>query len=40
MAGPTDDGEHTPPQSPHTKGIVQALIREVKKQTEGIDANV
>jgi hypothetical protein len=40
MAGLTDDDEHTPPQSPRTKGIVQALIREVKKQTEGIDADV
>jgi hypothetical protein len=40
MAGPTDDDEHTPPQSPHTKGIVQALVREVKKHTKGIDADV
>jgi hypothetical protein len=40
MAGPTDDDEHTPPQSPRTKGIVQALVREVKKHTEGIDADV
>jgi hypothetical protein len=40
MAGPTDDDEHTPPQSPRTKGIVQALVREVKKQTEGIDVDV
>jgi hypothetical protein len=40
MAGPTDDDEHTPPQSPHTKGIVQALVREVKKHMEGIDADV
>jgi hypothetical protein len=40
MAGSTDDNEHTPPQSPHTKGIVQALVREVKKHTEGIDADV
>ena len=40
MAGLTDDDEHTPPQSPHTKGIVQALVREVKKHTEGIDADV
>jgi hypothetical protein len=31
---------HTPPQSPRTKGIVQALVREVKKHTEGIDADV
>jgi hypothetical protein len=40
MASPTDDDEHTPPQSPHTKGIVQALVREVKKHTKGIDADV
>jgi hypothetical protein len=40
MAGPTDDDEHTPPQSPRTKGIVQALVSEVKKNTEGIDADV
>jgi hypothetical protein len=40
MAGPTHDDEHTPPQSPRTKGIVQALVREVKKHTEGIDADV
>jgi hypothetical protein len=40
MAGLTDDDEHTPPQSPRTKGIVQALVREVKKHTEGIDADV
>jgi hypothetical protein len=40
MAGPTDDDEHTPPQSSRTKGIVQALVREVKKHTEGIDADV
>jgi hypothetical protein len=40
MAGSTDDNEHTPPQSPHMKGIVQALVREVKKHTEGIDADV
>jgi hypothetical protein len=40
MAGPTDDDEHTPPQSPRTNGIVQALVREVKKHTEGIDADV
>jgi hypothetical protein len=39
MAGPTDDDELTPPQSPRTKGIVQALVREVKKHTEGIDAD-
>jgi hypothetical protein len=40
MAGPMDDDEHTPPQSPHMKGIVQALVLEVKKHTEGIDAEV
>jgi hypothetical protein len=39
-AGPTDDDEHTPPQSPRTKGIVQALVREVKKHTEGFEADV
>jgi hypothetical protein len=39
MAGPTDDDAHTPPQSPRMKGIVQALVREVKKHTEGIDAD-
>jgi hypothetical protein len=40
MAGLMDYDEHTPPQSPRMKGIVQALIREVKKYTEGIDADV
>jgi hypothetical protein len=40
MAGPTDDDEHMPPQSPLTKGIVQSLVREVKMHTEGIDADV
>jgi hypothetical protein len=40
MAGLIDDNEHMPPQSPRTKGIVQALVREVKKHTEGIDADV
>jgi hypothetical protein len=40
MVGPMDDDEHTPPQSPRTKGIVQALVREVKKHTEAIDADV
>jgi hypothetical protein len=40
IPGPMDDDEHTPPQSPRTKGIVQALVREVKKHTEGIDADV
>jgi hypothetical protein len=40
MAGLTDDDEHMPPQSPRTMGIIQALVREVKKHTEGIDADV
>jgi hypothetical protein len=40
MAGPMDDDEHMPPQLTHTKGIVQALVHEVKKHTEGIDADV
>jgi hypothetical protein len=40
MAGLTGDDKHTPPQSPRTKGIVQALVREVKKHIEGIDADV
>jgi hypothetical protein len=40
MAGPTDDNEHTPPHSPRTKGILQALVCEVKKHTEGIDVDV
>jgi hypothetical protein len=40
MAGLTDDDEHTPPQSPRMKGIVQASVREVKKHREGIDADV
>jgi hypothetical protein len=40
MAGPIDDDEHTAPQYPRMKGIVQALVREVKKHTEGIDADV
>jgi hypothetical protein len=40
MAGPTDDDKHMPPQCPRTKDIVQALVREVKKHTEGIDADV
>jgi hypothetical protein len=39
-AGSTDDDEHTTPQSPRTKGIVQALVPEVKKHKEGIDADV
>jgi hypothetical protein len=40
MAGLTDDDQHTPPQSPRMKGIVQALVCEVKKHAEGIDADV
>jgi hypothetical protein len=40
MAGLTDDADHTPPQSPCAKGIVQALVCEVKKHMEGIDADV
>jgi hypothetical protein len=40
MAGPTDDDEHTSPQSPRIKGIIQALVREVMKHTKGIDADV
>jgi hypothetical protein len=40
MAGLMDDDEHTPPQSPRTKGIVQALVRDAKKHTERIDADV
>jgi hypothetical protein len=35
-----DDDEHMPPQSPCMKGIVQALVRKVKKHTEGTDADV
>jgi hypothetical protein len=40
VAGLTDDDEHMPPQSPRTKGTVHALVREVKKHTKGIDADV
>jgi hypothetical protein len=40
MAGPADDDQHTPPQSPCTKGIVHTLEREVKKHTEGPDNDV
>jgi hypothetical protein len=40
LVGPMDDDAHMPPQSPRMKGIVQALVREVKKHTEGIDADV
>jgi hypothetical protein len=40
MASLVDDDQHMPPQSPRTKGIVQALVREVKKHTEGLDNDV
>jgi hypothetical protein len=40
MAGTTDDVKHTPPQSPRKKGIIQPLIREVKKHTKGLDTDV
>jgi hypothetical protein len=40
MAGPMNDDEQMPPQSPHTKGIVQASVREVMKHAEAIDADV
>jgi hypothetical protein len=40
MASLMDDDEYTPPQSPRTKGIVQALVREVKKHLMRIDADV
>jgi hypothetical protein len=40
MVGPMDDDKHTPSQSPHTKGIDQAFVCEVKKHTEAIDADV
>jgi hypothetical protein len=40
MAGSMDDDKHTPPQSPRMKGIVHALVSEVKKHTEGLDADV
>jgi hypothetical protein len=33
-AGLTDDDEHMPPQSPRMKGIIQAFVHEVMKQTE------
>jgi hypothetical protein len=39
MAGPVDDDEHMPQQPPRMKGIVQGLVREVKKHTEGPDAD-
>jgi hypothetical protein len=35
-----DDNEHTPSQSHRTKGIVLSLVREAKKHTERIDADV
>jgi hypothetical protein len=40
MVGPADDDQHTPPQSPHMKGVVQALVHEVEKHTEGLDNDV
>jgi hypothetical protein len=40
IAGLTNDNEHAPLQSPHTKGIVQPLVCEVKKHMKGIDADV
>jgi hypothetical protein len=40
MAGLVDDDQHTPPQSPRTKGIVQALVCEVKKHMEELDNDV
>jgi hypothetical protein len=40
MAGLADGDQHMPPQSPCTKGIMQALVREVKKHTEGLDNDV
>jgi hypothetical protein len=40
MASLVDDDQHTPPQSPRTKGIVQALVHEVKKHMEGLDHDV
>jgi hypothetical protein len=40
MAGPMGVDKHTPPQSPRTKGIIQASVREVKMHMEGIDADV
>jgi hypothetical protein len=30
IAGPVDDDEHMPPQSPHMSGIVQDLVCEVE----------
>jgi hypothetical protein len=40
MVGSVDDDERMPPQSPHMKGIVQDLVREVKKHTEDLDVDV
>jgi hypothetical protein len=40
MAGQANDDQHTPPQSPYMKCIVQALVHEVKKHTEGLDNDV
>jgi hypothetical protein len=40
LVGLADDDQHTPPQSPRTKGIVQALVGEVKKHTERLDNDV
>jgi hypothetical protein len=40
MVGPADDDQHMPPQSPDMKGIVQALVHEVKKHTKGLDNDV
>jgi hypothetical protein len=40
MAGPVDDVEHMPPQSPPMQHIIQALIHKVKTHMEGLDADV
>jgi hypothetical protein len=40
MAGPVDNDQHMPPQAPHRKGIVQSLVREVKKHMERLDNDV
>jgi hypothetical protein len=39
IARSADDDQHTP-QSPRMKGVVQALVCEVKKHTEGLDNDV
>jgi hypothetical protein len=39
IARSADDDQHAP-QSPRTKGVVQALVCEVKKHTEGLDNDV